>query len=261
MLSIENLTFRHARHTDDILHGITFKAEPGKITTILGPNGSGKTTIFRCISGLWSPRKGTIQFDDRSLNDLSIVDRARLLAVVPQEHEAPFPYSVFDIILMGRAAHVGIFSAPSKRDYESVDAAIDTVGIRHLAERPYTRISGGERQLVLIARALAQETPILILDEPTSHLDFRNQIIVLEKVRSVVYEKNLIALITLHDPNLALLFSDQAILISCGSVIASGNPGDVISACNLFMMYGIPVDVLDNNGMGFICPKINRSGR
>jgi iron complex transport system ATP-binding protein len=260
MLRIENLTFRHAHHTEDILHGITFNAEPGKITTILGPNGSGKTTLFRCIAGLWNPKEGAVLFDDRPLSGLSSVNRARLLAIVPQEHEPPFPYSVFDIVLMGRAAHVGLFSAPSKRDYAAADEAIGMVGISHLADRPYTRISGGERQLVLIARALAQDSPILILDEPTSHLDFRNQIVVLEKVRSIVSAKGLIALMTLHDPNLALLFSDQAILISEGIVIAKGNPRDVISAEHLFAMYGIPVEVLSHNGIGFICPKTDRTG-
>ncbi len=259
MLRIENLTFRHAHHEADILHSVTFDAGPGKITTILGPNGSGKTTLFRCIAGLWKMKEGAVLFEGRTLRGLSPAERARLLAIVPQEHEPPFPYSVFDIVLMGRATHVGIFSVPSRRDYAAAYDAIGIAGISHLAERPYTRISGGERQLVLIARALAQDSPILILDEPTSHLDFRNQIVILEKVRSIVAERGLTALMTLHDPNLALLFSDHAILIKNGSVIADGNPQEVISAQNLLEMYGISVDVLRNNGMGFICPKIDRA--
>jgi len=257
MLSLERISFRHHRQTDDIISGITFDAAPGEITTILGPNGSGKTTLFRCIAGLWMPQTGSVAFNGVDLARLPAHLRARHLAVVPQDHEPPFPYSVFDIVLMGRASHVAMFSAPAEHDLAATHAAIARVGIEHLAERPYTKISGGERQLVLIARALAQETPVLILDEPTSHLDFRNQILVLEKVRSIVADKNLVALMTLHDPNLALLFSHQVILIREGCILDRGTPRNVITAEHLHEMYGIPVEVVHNNGIGFICPQLS----
>ncbi|KAF0180206.1 MAG: ABC-type cobalamin/Fe3+-siderophore transport system ATPase component [Nitrospirae bacterium] len=256
MLSIENLTFRHARAAADVIHRVTFEADAGAITTILGPNGSGKTTIFRCIAGLWTVQQGSVRFGGRELTALSAHNRARLIAVVPQDHEPPFPYSVFDIVLMGRASHVAMFSAPSESDLTAARDAIESVGIAHLAERPYTKISGGERQLVLIARALAQHSPVLILDEPTSHLDFRNQLLVLEKVRSIVIEKKLTALMTLHDPNLAMLFSHKVILVSEGRILDSGSPEAVITARNLHAMYGIDVSVVINNGVGFICPNI-----
>ncbi len=256
MLSIENLTFRHARADADVIHRVTFDADAGAITTILGPNGSGKTTLFRCIAGLWVAQQGSVRFNEQHFTTLSAHDRARILAVVPQDHEPPFPYSVFDIVLMGRASHVAMFSAPSAHDIDAAREAIDSVGIGHLAERPYTKISGGERQLVLIARALAQHSPVLILDEPTSHLDFRNQILVLQKVRSIVMEKKLTALMTLHDPNLAMLFSHKVILISEGRIVEAGSPKAVITAANLFAMYGIDVSVVNNNGTGFICPII-----
>lgn len=256
MLRIDNLSFKHTGSASEVISGFTFSGEAGEITTILGPNGSGKTTLFRCIAGLWKPQRGNVSFRKSDMTRLSAHERARLLAVVPQDHEPPFPYSVFDIVLMGRAGHVAMFSAPSEHDISAAHAAIVSVGIGHLSERPYTKISGGERQLVLIARALAQETPILILDEPTSHLDFRNQIIVLEKVRSIVTEKGLTALMTLHDPNLALLFSHQVVLINEGHLIASGKPQQVVTAEHLQAMYGIPVTVVRNNGTGFICPQV-----
>lgn len=257
MLRLEGISFRHHRDAADIISGITFDAAPGEITTILGPNGSGKTTLFRCIAGLWAPNAGSVAFQGENIVGQPAHQRARYLAVVPQDHEPPFPYSVFDIVLMGRASHVAMFSAPSEHDLAAAYAAINRVGIEHLAERPYTKISGGERQLVLIARALAQETPVLILDEPTSHLDFRNQILVLEKVRSIVAEQNLIALMTLHDPNLALLFSHHVILIREGVLLDRGIPRDVITAEHLHEMYGIPVEVVHNNGIGFICPQLS----
>ncbi len=256
MLRIEQVTFRHKGAREDVIRESTFTADAGEITTILGPNGSGKTTLFRCISGLWAPQRGHIRFAGRDMTGLPAHARARMLAVVPQEHEPPFPYSVFDIVLMGRASHVAMFSAPSAHDLEAAREAIANVGIEYLAERPYTKISGGERQLVLIARALAQQSPVLILDEPTSHLDFRNQILVLEKVRSIVIERKLTALMTLHDPNLALLFSHQVILISEGRILDAGSPKSVITADNLRSMYGIEVSVISGNGAGFICPVV-----
>jgi iron complex transport system ATP-binding protein len=258
MLHVENLSFRHHGSKQEIVHDISFASGAGAITTILGPNGSGKTTLFRCLIGLWKPQHGRVCFGDCELTHLSAHERARLIAVVPQDHEPPFPYTVFDIVIMGRASHVALFSAPSERDVSAAQHAIARVGIEHLSDRPYTKISGGERQLVLIARALAQQAPVLILDEPTSHLDFRNQVLVLETVRSVVLERGLTALMTLHDPNLALLFSDQALVLCAGRIVAKGKPKQVITPDTLREVYGIEVSVVNHNGTGFICPKVSR---
>jgi iron complex transport system ATP-binding protein len=257
MLQVDNFSFRHSKEAQDIIHDISFSAGEGEITTVLGPNGSGKTTLFRCLVGLWRPQHGRMRFGDRELMHLSAHDRARLIAVVPQDHEAPFPYTVFDIVIMGRASHVALFSGPTDRDVAAAHYAIASVGIEHLSDRPYTKISGGERQLVLIARALAQQAPVLILDEPTSHLDFRNQVLVLETVRSIVLERGLTALMTLHDPNLALLFSDQALVLGAGQIMAKGKPKQVITADTLRAVYGIEVSVVNYNGTAFICPKVS----
>lgn len=257
MLEIKGLHFRHSTMAEDIINGIEFQANTREITTILGPNGSGKTTVFKCIAGLWKPQRGEILFGNKNISNLPYEKRAKMLAIVPQEHEPPFPYSVLDAVLMGRVSHVGVFSSPSKHDYFKAEEAIETVGVTHLKERAYTKISGGERQLVLIARALAQESSILLLDEPTSHLDFRNKVLVLKKVREIAKEKGLTVLMTLHDPNLAMLFSDKVVMINEGHIVSSGAPQRVISEESLRMLYGIDVSVINWNGTRVICPRID----
>ncbi|MFZ6017821.1 MAG: ABC transporter ATP-binding protein [Nitrospirota bacterium] len=257
MLEVKGLHFRHPFTEEDIIKGIEFKVNTGEITTILGPNGSGKTTLFKCIAGLWKHQNGEILFGDKDISNLSFGERAKMLAMVPQEHEPPFPYSVLDVVLMGRVSRVGIFSSPSKEDYLMAEKSIETVGISNLQEKAYTKISGGERQLVLIARALAQGSTILLLDEPTSHLDFRNQVLVLKKVREIAREKGLTVLMTLHDPNLAMLFSDKVVMINDGHVVSKGTPQIVITEDNLKKIYGIDVTVINWNGTKIIHPRIN----
>ncbi|MDW7998636.1 MAG: ABC transporter ATP-binding protein [Thermodesulfovibrio sp.] len=256
MLSIKDIYFRHKGKKEDILRGISFDAQGGNITTILGPNGSGKTTLFKCISGLWKYYKGEISFNGKAIDKLSFRKRARIFSVVPQEHEPPFPYSVFDVVLMGRASYVGLFSTPSKRDYEIVEEAINTVGIENLKEKPYTKISGGERQLTLIARALAQNAPVMLLDEPTSHLDFRNQINVLKKIKEIAINRGLIVIMTLHDPNLAGFFSDKVVVINSGTKIAEGKPDEIITESLIKRVYDIEVRKSSINGKSMIFPVI-----
>ncbi|GAB6182398.1 ABC transporter ATP-binding protein [Thermodesulfovibrio hydrogeniphilus] len=255
MLEIEDLYFRH-KGREEVLKGISFCAEKGKITTILGPNGSGKTTLFRCIAGLWKPYKGEILFDGKKIDNLSHIKRTKIFSVVPQEHEPAFPYSVLDVVLMGRASYVGIFSAPGKKDYEIAISAIKTVGIEHIMDKPYTKISGGERQLTLIARALAQNSPVMLLDEPTSHLDFRNQVNVLKKIKEIAKEKALTVVMTLHDPNLASLFSDKVVVINSGAKIAEGSPEDVISEELIKRVYGVEVKKANFDGISLIYPVL-----
>jgi iron complex transport system ATP-binding protein len=255
MIQLRDIHFRHEGNGREILRGVSFGTESGRMTTILGPNGSGKTTLFKCITGAWRQQRGTIVCDGRDISTLAPERRARTLAVVPQEHEPPFPYSVFDAVLMGRASRVALFSTPGKPDRDKTEEAIETVGIGHLADRPYTKISGGERQLVLIARALAQEAPLMLLDEPTSHLDFRNQVLTLRKVRDIVRKRGLTVLMTLHDPNLAMQFSDSVVLLNNGTIVAVGAPDDVISAESLGALYGIEVTIIRSNGAAVVCPR------
>jgi len=256
MLDVKGVYFKHKDQTMDVLKGISFNAEKGGLTTILGPNGSGKTTLFKCISGLWRYYKGEIKVDGIIIDKLSFKKRARLFSVVPQEHEPPFPYSVFDVVLMGRASYIGVFSSPSKKDYEKAETALKTVGIEHLKNIPYTKISGGERQLTLIARAIAQEAPVMLLDEPTSHLDFRNQINILKKIKEIANMRGITVVMTLHDPNLAGLFSDKVVVINSGSKVAEGLPKDIITEELIKRVYDIEIKKADIDGKSIIYPVL-----
>lgn len=257
MLKIRNLYFRHQRNTPDILKGIRFAVRAGEMTIILGPNGSGKTTLFRCAAGLWKAQKGEILFEDRNISKLSCAQRARIFAVMPQEHKPTFPFTVFDIVLMGRASHISVLSSPGENDGLKTEQAMKEVGITHLRDRAYTQLSGGEKQLVFVARALAQEAPVLLLDEPTSHLDFKNQILVLKKVREIAKQRGLTVVMTLHDPNLALLFAEKVVLMNGGHVVSEGPPHDVITEENLKRIYGINVSLINWNGTSMVCPRMD----
>jgi len=257
MIRVDSLTFRHPQTPDPVVRGVSFEVPEGKLAVLLGPNGSGKTTLFKCIAGLWRPETGQVMFDGRDIVHMSHRQRAAMLAVVPQDHTPPFPYTVSEAVLMGRAPHIGPYAAPAATDEEVAHNALLSVGIEHLAGRCYTRISGGERQLVLIARALAQEAPLLLLDEPTSHLDFRNQHLVLETVRRVAAEKCLTVLMTLHDPNLAAFFAHQVIMLKAGGIVADGPPQQVLTETNLGRLYDIGIGVAETGKRRLIFPVMS----
>ena len=254
MLQVRNLHFGHVRSEADVLRGVGLEAARGEITTVLGPNGCGKTTLFKCIGGLWRPKNGEVVFDGVDILPQTHSQRARLLAAVPQEHEIPFPYSVFDVVLMGRASRIGAVASPSRHDRMRAQQALEETGIEGLREKACTKLSGGEKQLVFIARALAQDAPILLLDEPVSHLDFRHQQLILRKIRRLACEKRLVALMTLHDPNLAMLYSDRVVLMNRGAVVSEGKPQAVITEEALRQVYGIDVRVISWNGFRIVYP-------
>lgn len=255
-VEVRSLYFRHKESHREILKDVSFVAPGGSITVILGPNGSGKSTLFRCITGLWKPFRGEVLVGERNTGKMSFTERARLFAMVPQDHHPPFPYRVFDVVLMGRASYVGMFSSPKEKDYKATEDSISLVGIQHIKNKPYTKISGGERQLVLIARALAQASPVIIFDEPTSHLDFRNQLKVLTTIRSISRERQATVLVTLHDPNLSMLFADYTVVIHEGSVVASGPPHEVVTEDLIRKIYGVETKVISWNGARLVCPIV-----
>jgi len=256
MIEVRELTFMHQGAKEPVLRKIDFQAKGGEVTAILGPNGSGKTTLFQCLLGIWKFQEGEVRLSGEPISHLKRAEIAKRLSVVPQEHDPPFPYSCLDIVLMGRTAHVGIFSSPSGQDRDFSEQAMKALGVDHLAQRPYTQVSGGERQMVLIARCLAQNAPAMLLDEPTAHLDFRNQITILKKVKQLVGERGLVALMNLHDPNMALLFSDRVLLLNRGALVAQGRPDEVITRESLLEVYGIEVEFVAENGYRVICPKL-----
>jgi len=239
-----------------VLAEISFQAQPGQVTVLLGPNGSGKTTLLLCLCAHYRPARGNIQLHGQDLADLSYRALARRLAIVPQDHHPVFPYRVREVILLGRISRVGFFSQPGVQDYEVVENILSLLRIQHLADKPYTRISGGERQLVLIGRCLAQEPQVLLLDEPTNHLDFKNQYTILKLIKDLARERQLTVLLTLHDPNMASLFADHVILLAEGRIVAHGPPLEVITPAHMAAIYHLEVEMVNAGARHLLYPKV-----
>ena len=221
----------------------------GEVLALLGPNGGGKTTLLKTLLGLLAPKAGEVRLGDRPLASFASRDRARLIAYVPQSHSATFAFTVEAIVLMGRTAHGNLFSRPTAADRAVATRALERFGIAHLGERPYTMISGGERQLALLARALAQEPQFIVLDEPTASLDFGNQGRVMNEIRALA-ESGLGVLFTTHDPNHALRAADRAFLLRDGRMVAEGNIGAVLNREQLQSLYDAPVERIVDTAAG-----------
>ncbi len=229
---VEKASF--AYETAAVFEDITFSIERGEIFCLFGPNGCGKTTLLNTILGTLKLDAGEVFIEDRKVSGLPPREAARLMAYVPQVHEKTFPYSVEEIVLMGRTPYTDFFSSPGREDHAIVHEALRETGILHLKERIYTTLSGGETQLVMLARALAQEAPLIIMDEPASHLDFRNEISLLETIRNLVREKGLTVIVTTHSPNHAFYFENNGLPVSIAvmhqhGITASGPPSEVLT--------------------------------
>ena len=222
--------------------GITLAAGPGEVLCLLGPNGSGKTTLFKTLLGLLAPRSGRILLAEKPIERLSRAEIARYAAYVPQAHASPFAYPVLEVVLMGRTARLGLFSQPGKADFAAARAALARLRIGELEEADYTRLSGGQRQLVLIARALAQETPVLIMDEPTASLDFGNQTLLLQEIAGIASD-GLTVILSTHDPDHAFAVGTEVALLHQGRVRARGTPAHALTAEALSAVYGVGVRV------------------
>jgi iron complex transport system ATP-binding protein len=256
VLKVDALAFGFPGRT--IGRDVSFSLGAGQVMCVLGPNGGGKTTLFRTVLGLLDRHSGSIRIDDNSLESLSRPEIAKLIGYVPQGHSGYFAYTVREFVLMGRTAHMGIFSAPSKKDFEVADRAVASLGMSQLADRPVTEISGGERQLALVARALAQEPRLLVLDEPTASLDFGNQVRVLERIAALA-RSGIAILFSSHDPDHAFLCAQRALLLAEGRALEIGAPREVIRPDTLQRLYGVSVQVLPLAGGGHTClPAIGR---
>ena len=227
--------------------GFTLALNQGEVLALLGPNGGGKTTLLKTLLGLLPAKAGSVRLDGRPLDEYSVQARARMLAYVPQNASSTFAFTVEEVVLMGRTAHAGLLARPSVRDREVARAAIERLGIAHLAERPVTMISGGERQLALVARALAQEPRVVVLDEPTASLDFGNQGKVMREIRRLAAD-GLAVLFTTHDPNHAARHADRALLIRDGRTQAVGPATEVLGREQLEALYGSRVEELSDAG-------------
>ncbi|MCB1506440.1 MAG: ABC transporter ATP-binding protein [Hyphomicrobiaceae bacterium] len=214
----------------------------GEVVCLLGPNGSGKTTLFKTLLGLLRLQAGSVSIEGTSLASLSRQEIARRIAYVPQAHAATFPFSVIDMVVMGRTAHLGLFAAPTEADRAKARAALDLLGIADLADQAYTRISGGQRQLALVARALAQEARLIVMDEPTASLDFGNQVKVLREVKRLA-ARGLGVVLSTHDPDHALATASRVLLLHDGGLIADGLPREVLTPERLNTVYGVKVTI------------------
>jgi len=243
-----------------ILTDVSLTLHPGEVLCLLGPNGVGKTTLFKTLLRLLPPLAGRILIGGEDTETWSVRRFARHVGYVPQVHTQPFPFTLRDVAAMGRTARFGAFAAPGRADMAAADAALDSLGIAHLAERPYTAVSGGERQLALIARALAQDTRMLVLDEPTANLDFGNRFAVLEQAAGLAGRHGLGVLMTTHDPNEALRFGTRAATIDRHGSLRFGHPAEVVTESYLAEVYGVRSCIVPvpGDGNGRVCVALRQ---
>ncbi len=240
MIEVKNLSFSYGAHK--VLQDVSFSVPTGCFLSVLGPNGVGKSTLFSCILGLLQPQSGSILIDGLDISRLRPGERAKHLAYLPQSHNPVFQYSVLDMALMGANAQLGSFSAPGKQHIRAAEEALERLGISHLRDRSYNRLSGGERQLTLIARALVQNAKVLIMDEPSSNLDFGNRLRVMKTVQALTAQGYTVIQST-HEPEQAYLYSHQILALYEGGVLAIGSPEDVLCDEIISKLYGVPVQV------------------
>lgn len=248
MLAARNIHFAYRGR--QVLAGAELALSPGELVCLLGGNGAGKSTLLRIMLGLLDPQAGEVSAGGRPLRAFARRELARHAAYVPQVHAAPFPYTVRQVVTMGRLPASGLFRAPGDRDRAVVERVLDHMGIAHLAERPYTQVSGGERQLTLIARALAQEARLLVMDEPLTGLDYGHQVRLLARLESLAAEGYGV-LMTTHDPDQPLSGCERVALLIDGRIAVDGAPGEVLTPAAIHRLYRVHVDLLrDAEGRG-----------
>ena len=236
MLEVKNLSFSYGGRR--ILQDVSLSAENGQIVSILGSNGVGKSTLFKCILGILPDYSGTVTVEGRDSRSMSVREIAQKIAYIPQMSASAFNYSVEDIVLMGTTASLHSMRSPGREELRRAEEAMERMGIRDLRQRCFHHLSGGERQLTVIARALAQQAHILLLDEPASALDFGNQMRILREARNLAQDGYLV-LQTTHDPERAYMFSDRMIALKDGRVFAQGTPTEVLTEENIRELYGV----------------------
>ena len=252
MLKVRNLNFGY--DGTQILKNISFHVETGRLCGLFGPNGCGKTTLFKCCLNFLNFIEGEVIMDGVDIKHKKIEEMANLVAYVPQEHKPPFPYSVKEIVLMGRTPHLGGVFGICREDKKKAIDALKLLGIFDMADKPYNQLSGGQRQLVLIARAVAQETKLLFLDEPTSALDFKNQIKIWKILEKISQNGTTIIACT-HDPNHVLWFCDKVVILGEDGIIANGAPKESITQETLNRIYGNICDVRGVDDVTMVVPN------
>jgi iron complex transport system ATP-binding protein len=255
MIEVNSISFRY--HEDWVLQDVSFRVEKGEFVGVIGPNGSGKTTLLKILYRLLSPQKGEILFELVPMRKMDRNDIAKRIAVVAQETQLLFPFSVLETILMGRSPYLGHLMFESEKDLEIVKKAMEWTKVFPFSERPMDELSGGERKRVFIARALAQEPEVILLDEPTANLDIHHQIDFLDLILTLNRERGLTIVMASHDMNIASEFCDRLILLQDGRIYKMGTPDEVITKENIESVYGCEVWIDQNPVSGM--PRINLS--
>ena len=258
-LRVHDIAFSYT--STPILEEITMELSASEMLGIVGPNGAGKSTLIRCINRILKPEQGSIYLDGQEIRDMSTIEIAKHLGYVPQSFTGVFPATVFDTVLVGRRPHIGWRSSES--DADMIWEILEMMAIEDLAMRDFNELSGGQQQKVLIARALAQGAGTLLLDEPTSNLDIKHQIEVMELLKDLVVHKGLSAIMAVHDLNLASRYADRVIIMKDGRIFDAGSPSEVLTPENIRSVYDVDVEVVTSSGGNLhIVPigSVRRSG-
>ena len=240
MIQVRDVEFSYGKQ--EVLKGISFCMEKGEFVCVLGANGCGKTTLLKSILAFLTPQHGQVLLYGKDIHQMDERERARKIAYIPQYHTPPFPFTVRDVVLMGRTPHLSRICRPTEKDCRIADESMERLGIAHYANKSYTALSGGQRQMVVIARALAQQPDLLIMDEPTASLDFGNQYLVLAQVKKLAREGMGVLLVT-HNPDHAFYCADRIIAMEDGKILSMGDAGKVINEAVMKAVYHMPVKV------------------
>lgn len=250
LFEVKNISFSY--DGEEIFSDISFSIDKGDVLCILGPNGTGKTTLIKCLNGLHDIDKGEILINGKNIKKLSFKEISKFIGYIPQSHIPSFPFKVLDVVVMGRAPYLNLGESPKQKDKDIAIKALKTLGIDHLKDKEYTNLSGGERQLVFLARVLCQQPDILILDEPTSHLDFGNQIKLLEIIDNLA-SSGLSIIMSSHFPDHAFLSSTKVAILKNKEFIDFGTPEAVVTEDNLKRAYSIDVKLIELDDKRKVC--------
>ena len=256
ILEVEDLSYRYRNGTRTIFHDVNFSLDKGEVLAILGANGAGKSTLLNCIANLFRPTSGQIRLNGQPMEHMSMRDVAKIVGYVPQVHTPAYAYTVREFVVMGRTPYIGSFASPSAEDYRIADESLERMGISHLRDKVYTEISGGERQQVTIARVITQQPQIILLDEPTAHLDYGNQYRVVQMVKALA-DEGYSLLITTHYPDHAIILNGKVAILNREGILGIGLAADTVNEDTLSRLYGLHVKTIYNEdaqrNICFVC--------
>ncbi|OWT32642.1 iron ABC transporter ATP-binding protein [Methanobrevibacter sp. 87.7] len=253
LLDVKNISFKYSEESPDIFKDINFTIDKGDVLCILGPNGTGKTTLLKCLNRLQTPYTGEILLNDKNIKGYTYQELSKYIGYIPQGHIPTFPFNVEEVVLMGRAPYINLTNSPKEEDLKIARKSLKTLNIMHLKDKAYTELSGGERQLVFLARVLCQNPSILILDEPTSNLDFGNQFKLL-KIIEKLSSNGLSIIMSTHNPDHGFIVGNKVAIMKDKKFMEYGNPNDVLTENNIEKAYNIDdVDIIKLNNKRKIC--------